>query len=107
MNFRLQRINDLLREEISKILLKEIDFENNCIVTVTRADTAPNFSKSKIFFTVIPETKEKYVLSQIKNNIYDIQKIINKKLKMKYVPRLFFEIDTGAKNLYKIDKFCH
>jgi ribosome-binding factor A len=105
MNLRLKKINALLQEEISKILLKEVDFED-CIVTVTKAETVPNFSRSDIFITVMPDKKEKEALRQIKNNIYEVQKILNKKLNMKYVPKICFKIDKGAKNLYKIDKFC-
>lgn len=103
MSFRIERINEFLHEEVSKILLKELEFDN-CIVTVTNVQTTPNLLKSDILITVMPDTKEKEVLLNIKKNIYEIQQIINKKFRAKKVPKICFKIDEGTKNLYKIDK---
>jgi len=104
MGHRLESVNNLLQEEISKIISKEIDF-TDCIVTLTRVDTSADYSKSEVFITVMPESKEKEALRKTQGSAYEIQKIINKKLKMKYVPKIYFLIDEGAKNLYKIDQF--
>lgn len=103
MSYRLEKINELLHKEVSKALLREIDFDS-CIVTVTNVKTTPNLLRSDILITVMPDSKEKEVLRVIHQNIYEIQKIINKKLRIKNVPKLCFKIDEGTKNLYKIDK---
>lgn len=101
---RTKNLNSLIHEEVSKIIAKEVEF-TDCIVTVTRVDTSPDWSKSNVFITIMPNSKEKEALKLIYSNIYEIQKIINKKLKVKHVPRICFNLDEGAKNLYKIDQF--
>lgn len=103
MPWRIERINNFLRKEISQILLKEMDFEQT-FVTVTDVKTSTDLTKARVFITIIPETKEKEVLSILGENIYDIQKRINKRLNTRPIPKIHFEIDKGMKNLYKIDE---
>ena len=117
MSHRIEKINKLIQKEISQILLEEIDFEGD-LVTVTEVRSSPNLTSGKVLITVIPKNYptnkflddskiksiEKEVLNKIQGNIYDIQKQINKKLKIRPVPKIYFEIDEGIKNLYKIDQ---
>lgn len=104
MAHRIESLNSLIQEQVSKIIIREVEF-TDCLVTVTRVDTSPDCSKSDVFITVMPDSKEKDAIKSIYANIHEVQRQMNKKLKMKYVPRLSFEIDEGAKNLYKIDQF--
>jgi ribosome-binding factor A len=47
MSQRLERVNELLRQEISKLLLREIDFVD-ILVTVTNVNTSPDLKQAKI-----------------------------------------------------------
>jgi len=47
MSQRIQRVNGLIKQEISKILLKEIDF-SDILVTITNIDTSPDLKSCKI-----------------------------------------------------------
>jgi len=106
MSFRKEILNTLLRKEVSKIMMKEVDF-GKTLVTVTQVQLSNDLSKAKILITVFPESEEKNALFELQKNIYHLQKILNKKVKMKKVPKISFEIDQGMKNLYKIDKIKH
>ena len=103
MSRRLEKINSLLKSEIAKALLREIDVGNS-IVTITNVKTIPDLTLCRILISVMPEEKEKEVIRNLKRNVYDVQKIINKRLRTRPVPRIRFEIDEGIKNLYKIDE---
>jgi ribosome-binding factor A len=105
-SFRLQKVNSLLRKEISQILLREMDFGDN-FVSITDVQSTGDLSQAKVLISVLPEENEKKVLSVLKKNIYNIQKQINKKLNMKPVPKIHFEIDEGMKNFYKIDQLTN
>jgi ribosome-binding factor A len=105
-SFRLQKVNSLLRKEISQIFLREMDFGDN-FISITDVQSTGNLSQAKVLISVLPEENEKKVLSVLKKNIYNIQKQINKKLNMKPVPKIHFEIDEGMKNFYKIDQLTN
>jgi len=72
MSKRIKRVNQLIKQEISQILLREIDSLKDTLVTVTRAETTPDLRESKIFLSVIPE-----------ENTNKIIKFLNRKLKPK------------------------
>ena len=102
MSRRIEQVNSLLKKEVAKALLKEIDIGDS-MVTVTAVKMSRNLRMCWISISVMPEEKEKEVMRSLKKSIYDIQMAINKKLKMR-VPKIYFEIDEGIKNLYKIDE---
>lgn len=87
---RIQRVNQLIKEELSKILLREIEFPKDVLVTITRVETSVDLSQAKVWISVIPETKRETVLYTLNRKIYEIQQKINQKLKMRPVPRLKF-----------------
>ena len=90
MSRRINRVNDLIQEELSKILLKEVEFPKDTLVTLTRADCAPNLSTTKIFISVIPNSQLDKVLRILNRRIYDIQQSLNKCLNMRPIPRIIF-----------------
>jgi len=101
MSFFKEKLDSILQKEVSEAILKEID-KKDFLITVTKVKTSPDLSKSEVFLTIFPDQKEKEALDLLNKNVGQIQKAINKKVKVKYVPMIVFKIDKGAKNLYKI-----
>lgn len=90
MSKRIQRINQLFKKEISQILLKEVDFPKNTLVTVTRVETSVDLNQAKVFLSVMPESKLSNVFQILNRQIYHLQQILNKRLKMRPIPRIKF-----------------
>jgi len=87
---RVQRVNQLIKKELSQIILKEVNFPPNVLVTVTRAETSANLIQSKIYVSVMPENETNNVLQILDDSIYDLQQQLNKRLKMRPIPRIIF-----------------
>ncbi|MBU4030756.1 ribosome-binding factor A [Patescibacteria group bacterium] len=100
---RIEKVNELLRQEVSKLLLKEVDFEG-AFVTITNVDTAPNLQQSKIMISVLPNEKIEKVLDIMSRNIFHLQKSLNKKLYMRPVPKMIFEIDKVEEHAQRIEE---
>lgn len=94
VSHRIERINQLIKEEVGKIILKECDFDKNLLVTITRVDTSSDINYATIFVSVIMKEKEQEVLGELTYNAGAIQHMLIRKLKMKPVPRIRFAIDT-------------
>ena len=90
MTKRIQRVNQLIRKEISMIFLREVIFPEGTLVTVTRVETADNLAQSRIFVSSIPENKIKSVLLILNKQIYQLQQELNQRLNMRPVPRICF-----------------
>jgi ribosome-binding factor A len=91
MNDRILKINKLLKQEVGKIIFEEIDLEKEILLTVIKVDTPNDLRYSKIFISVFPSAKTEEVFEKLNKNIWGIQQILNKKLKMRQVPRIEFE----------------
>lgn len=104
MRERVLNVNQLIKKEVSSIILREIDLNPNTIITITRVDTSPNLIQSKIYISIIPDDKFEIVFNIFKKNIYHIQQKLNKRLKMRPVPKILFVEEKKTKEAEKIEK---
>lgn len=96
MSERILKINQLIKAQVGQIILRNIEFPAGLLVTLTRVDTSPDLSWAKIFVAVMPDTGAKRAFEILRQNIYEIQGLLNKKLNMRFVPKIRFvqEIET-------------
>jgi len=99
---RIQRVNQLIKEEISQILLREIDFGKS-FVTITDVDASANLIQAKIKISVMPQKNTLAVIKRLQRNVYDIQQQLNKKLKMRPVPKIKFVVDKISIQAQKVE----
>ncbi len=60
MSRRIERLNDLIREEMSELLRRQIkDPRLGCFLTVTRVDTSPDLRFAKVFISIMGSDEEK------------------------------------------------
>lgn len=112
-----QRINELIKQELSKIILKEIEFPQEVLVTLTRVETSSDLRNSNVYVSIISmissENKNELVISQHKNskileilnkNIYTLQQKLNKRLRMRLIPKIKFLEEKTIDNAIKIEE---
>jgi ribosome-binding factor A len=102
--FRLEKVNSLIQQELGETILKEIDIFPGTLLTITRVECSGSLFHAKVFISVIPEESFENVLSLLKRHIYDIQQILNKKLKMRPVPKIEFLKETKTKEAGRIEE---
>jgi ribosome-binding factor A len=87
---RIKKVNQLIKKELSQIILREIEFLPGSLVTLTRIETSPNLIESKVYFSVIPSEKQKNAFSVLNRQIWHIQQLLNKRLRMRPIPKIIF-----------------
>lgn len=92
---RVDRINQLLRTEISELLRREVnDPRLGTFITVTRVSTSPDLRHAKVFFSTYDDTVEKAVLLQVLSNASGfLRKELGSRLSLRIVPELSFHYD--------------
>lgn len=103
MSERIKRVNELLKHEISQLLLREIDF-CDILVTVISIETSSDLRHAKVKISILPQKKNETALKIINKNIFNIQQKLNKKLHMKPVPKIRFEIDQSEIKAQRIEE---
>ncbi len=105
MKFRKERLSNLIREELSKIIIREINFEG-VLMTITEIEISDDFKIGKAKFSTIPSSKEKDALKILTANQNRLQHLLMKKLTMQMLPKITFIIDEGLEKAAKIEKIA-
>jgi len=103
MNNRIIRINELLKEELSKIIEEEIDLESGTLITIIRVDASKDLRYARVLIGILPDSRSGSSFRALTKQIYKIQQLLNAKLSMKPVPRIKFDLDTGGKRYTEIE----
>jgi ribosome-binding factor A len=107
MDYRKEKINHLLAEEISQIFLEEMAFPPSVMVSIVNVQASDDFKHAKVMISVFPFEQAENIMSILEKNIYHIQQIINKKLCRRPVPKISFEIDTSLNEADKVEKLLN
>ncbi len=87
---RIARVNKLLLQQISAIIQRELSLPEGAFVTVESVDTSPDLQHAKVLVSIFPDNRQASVRALLDHHIYDIQKIVDKRLHMRPVPKIRF-----------------
>ena len=94
MSQRLDRINELLRREISTVVQREFEFRD-VLVTISGADITQDLRGAKIFVSVLGGHSHR-VLEQLEQKRGLIQSRIAQRITLRCTPILSFRLDDSA-----------
>ena len=97
MTRRTERINDLLREEISSLLQREVkDPRLGGLITITEVDVSPDLRVAKVFVSVLGSDQEKTnTFKALEAAAGFIQRELRHRLTIRRTPALSFLADTS------------
>ncbi|MDP2910397.1 MAG: 30S ribosome-binding factor RbfA [bacterium] len=104
MSNRIEKVNALIKKELSLILLREMDFSKDALITVTRVEAVPNLSEAKIYISTMPENKSDRVQEILKRKVYYIQQCLNKRLKMRPIPKIGFKKEGRTEQADRVEE---
>ena len=102
MSNRLEKVNSLLAQEISKIIAKDFGF-SGALVTVTHVDATANLIEARVYVSILPEDNTDAAIKALNGNVYDIQQKLNKLLNMRPIPRIRFVKDPVIAEAARIE----
>lgn len=104
MSERIQRVNQLIKRELGPIILKEIEFPSGVLVTLTRVETSVGLKQAKIYVSAIPRIKLDIVLKILNRQIHPLQQKLNKRLRMRPLPKIIFVEEKETVKAGEIEK---
>lgn len=94
MSQRLDRINELLRREISTVLQRDFEFRN-CLVTISAVEITHDLREAKVFVSILG-TPPAGVLEQLSKKRGLIQSRVAQRVVLRCTPILSFRADESA-----------
>ncbi|MEW6379439.1 MAG: 30S ribosome-binding factor RbfA [bacterium] len=93
---RSDRVGQLIREEISSILLEETKDPRIQFVSIVRVEVSDDLKHAKVFASVLGSAeKKKEALEGLKSAQGFIQKKLGRKLRLRYTPEILFRMDSS------------
>jgi ribosome-binding factor A len=103
MSHRIDKIEHLIKEEISLIFLHKMQDPALSLLTVTNVKVSPDLKNAKIYLSVFDKEKREMVLEKIKGSTGYIRSELAHRIRIRYVPELRFFIDDTLDYVEKIE----
>ena len=105
MSTRTERLADLVREEISRLLLREVKDPRIGFVTITEASVSPDLHHVKVFVSVLGEEadREESILA-LRSASGFVQRALFRNLRLKHSPVVNFHLDDSMERGERIER---
>ncbi|MDI6734390.1 MAG: ribosome-binding factor A [Patescibacteria group bacterium] len=90
--YRNLKIANLIQEELSKLFIRELDFDN-ALVTIINVIVDEDLLHSRVRLGIIPYEKGPEVFTLLQKHRGRLQHVLLKKLNIKPMPHIAFEIE--------------
>jgi ribosome-binding factor A len=110
MSRRTERVSELIREELSDLLLREVrDPRLGGLISITRVEVTPDLANARIFVSIMASEKERADALRAMNAAASFfHRELKQRIQIRRVPFLVFRLDTsieeGAAVLAHIDE---
>ena len=109
MSQRIDRVDELLRQEIGAILEREVSDPRIGFVTVTRVEASPDLAHARVWVSIIGTPGERTAsLRALEHAMPYVRRALGSRIRIKRIPALHVHLDEsierGARILELIDK---
>jgi ribosome-binding factor A len=102
---RTERLSDLVRDEISRLLLRELKDPRIGFVTITGASVSPDLRHARVFVSVLGEEAAREAsLSALRSASGFIQRALFRNLRLKHSPLVTFHLDDSMERGERIER---
>lgn len=97
MSKRIDRVSEMIKREVSRILIQEIKDPGIKFVTITYVKSSPDLKITKIYYTLLDDKTNRPAMQDKLNHACGfIRTEVGRNLRLRYVPEISFHYDTVA-----------
>lgn len=102
---RTERLNEQLKQEISLLVRDEVRDPRVGLATITAVQTSPELDHAKVYFTALGDEAERAgILTGLRSAAPFIRSQLSKRLHIRRVPELHFEVDRVLEEAARIEQ---
>ena len=96
MKHRMLRVKELIKRELSDAIQKELTFDG-VLVTINEVDVTPDLKQGHVYVGIVgDEKKKRKALEHLKSKRGLLQRMVSKRVVLKYFPQLQFKEDDSV-----------
>ena len=100
---RPKRVASLIKEALSRIMLREFQSEGSGLITVTRVEMTADLQSARVYLSFFGGSREDEILELIAKRQGYLRKSIASEVKLKYNPQLIFVRDPAPEYESRLD----
>ena len=100
---RVEQINELIKREMSRIFIREIETPEGSLITITHVETTSDLLQAKIWVSIFPIQQSKTVFKELLKKIGYLQGLLNRRLVLKPLPRIQFLLDQTEEKASQVE----
>ena len=105
MSTRTERLADLIRDEVARLLLREVKDPRIGLVTITGARVTPDLRQARLFVSILgDEAAREAALEGLRHSAHFIQRALFRNLRLRHSPVILFEIDDSLERGDRIER---
>ena len=103
MSRRTDRVSDLLRAELSDLLLREVHDPRVKLASVTEVDVSPDLRRAVVKISALgDEERRQETIAGLRHARGFLRTELARRLRLRATPELVFELDRGAEHSQQI-----
>lgn len=103
MQFRKERMQNLLRKELNNLLQREVETPG-ALITITDVSMTGDLREANVHVAIVPKDTERDIIKMLTEKRKMFRHMLIKRLPWKLIPALSFEIDSGAESAAAVEK---
>ncbi|MEP6955482.1 MAG: 30S ribosome-binding factor RbfA [Chthoniobacterales bacterium] len=103
MKHRLLRVNELVKRELSRIVTRDLQFDD-VLVTINHVNVTPDLRNGHVFVSVLGKGSASAVIAKLEANRTILQAEMAKTVVLKYTPHLAFHLDDSIERGARVIK---
>lgn len=100
---RIEQVNELLREELAKIISEEIPMDNG-LITISFVNCAENLKSAKVGVSVMPEKLFKTTLEKLNKRAGLFSQLLKQRIRLRKIPRFYWIADETERRAGELEK---
>jgi ribosome-binding factor A len=93
---RIEKVQELMKQEISQIILQELKDPRIGFVTVTKVEMTGDLREAKIFVSIMGKDDAlKDTLEGLQSSLGFIRREIGKRIRLRFTPEISFALDNS------------
>jgi len=101
---RQRRVAELIQEEISTLILREVHDPRVGLITVTHVDVSPDLRLALVYFSALGEEAPEQALDALQHAAPFLQHELGSRVRLRFTPRLEFRVDRSVENSMRIEQ---
>jgi ribosome-binding factor A len=103
VDHRIEKIEALIQDILAEMIARDFSVSRETLITITKVKASGNLQEAKVYVSVLPDRERTKIVASMERNAWVFQSALNKKLRMRPVPKIIFMPDANPAQAQQVE----